>query len=299
MHTFNSEETAIFFNKTFAPQERDQTSTPETKLRHRDHILLRYILEPLKKRKLRILDFGCGQGRQLAHLIANGYDVVGMEKHPGMREHAERELAQIDSTGRLIAGGIPELAVIKPGSFDIIVMLGVMQYLSEEEYETAIEACANILKPGGLFVATFQNSFFDLFTFNKYTLDFFMNALVGPFLENSERAKVEQALAGLMTNPDKPPHHDGRARDNVFVRLTNPITIGDDMLKRGFTLRAKYFYEWFGLPPLLGSQHATISQRITQRFEVENPTAWQGYFMANAFLAEFEHSGLRTSMSFA
>jgi hypothetical protein len=89
-----------------------------------------------------------------------------------------------------------------------------------------------------------------------------------------------------MVNFDKPPYNKMRARDNIFVYLTNPLTIDGHLRQAGFDARQKHFYEWFGLPPLITSRHPETAKRIAESFEVENATAWQGHFMANAFLIE-------------
>jgi hypothetical protein len=91
-----------------------------------------------------------------------------------------------------------------------------------------------------------------------------------------------------MVNFDKPPYAPTRARDNIFVYLTNPLTIEGHLRGAKFSARQKYFYEWFGLPPLITGSHPETAKRIAASFEVDNATAWQGHFMANAFLIEAE-----------
>jgi SAM-dependent methyltransferase len=218
-------------------------------------------------------------------MLDSGLDAVGVEKHEGMRAHAQQ---LVESPERVLAGGVEALKAIPGESFDVVLMMGVLQYLSDDDFAAAVNESKRILKkPGGVFYATFQNALFDLFTFNKYTVDFFMHGLCGPHLKANERQPVECAIRKLVTNPAAPAHAPARARDNVFVRLSNPLTIASE-LKRDFGLvhRETNFYEWFGLPPLLGSEFGPISKRIGNELS-RDPTAWQGTFMANAFLASF------------
>jgi SAM-dependent methyltransferase len=295
MHQFDSDVTARFFNDIFARSDAETTSTPETRLRSRDKLLLSHVLEPRRHKAPRIIDFGCGQGRLLGHIIASGFDAIGMEKHEGMRNAAEAELAAAGSGDRILKGGVDEFAALPSASFDIVIMMGVLQYLSDDDYRKVTKAISRVLKPNGCFAATFQNAFFDLYTFNKYTMDFFIHQLVGPLVEPSQQKAVEKSLSELIANPDKPPYSPDRARDNVFVRLTNPLLLGDEFRSHGLELKEKYFYDFFGLPPLL-QKHQAIAQGIASHFELERATAWHGYFMANAFLAEFEsQSTLRTA----
>lgn len=291
MRQFKAETTSEFFNTEFAKLERRLTSTPETKLRHRDHLFLRYLLEPVKATRPRILDFGCGQGRQLANLIKLGHDAVGMEPHEGMRTFAKQELNSIGASNeRLLKGGVDEFCALPDQSFDIIVMMGVVQYLSDEDYVRVLRAVPRILRPAGFLAATFQNALFDLFTFNKYTVDFFAHELIGDLAENSEKEEIERAISALLTSPAMPPYEPSRARDNIFVRLTNPLLIDEQLSQYGLWLQSKYFYEWFGLPPLLATKLGQTSKRIANHFEVEKPTNWHGHFMANAFLAHIRTS---------
>jgi SAM-dependent methyltransferase len=284
MHEFDAAATARFFNQEFAPLERELVK--DSPLRARDHLFLDAIAS--LGGGVRILDFGCGQGRLLSHLLRGNYDALGVEKHEGMSDYARKSVAAAGFGDRVITGGVEALAAIPDGSFDVVLMMGVLQYLSAADYASAIQHARRILRPArGMFYATFQNALFDLFTFNKYTVDFFMHGLCGPFADPREREAVERALQGLLTNPTAPPYTPTRARDNVFVRLTNPLTVAEHM-RRDFGLfhEATLFYEWFGLPPLLSAQLGATSKRIAAEAAVD-PGAWQGHFMANAFLASF------------
>jgi SAM-dependent methyltransferase len=285
VHEFDAAATERFFNGAFAEFGRELTATGEPKLRHRDQIFLRYLLEPVRRSNPRILDFGCGHGNLLVHLLALGYDAIGMDKHVGMRTFAEAAAAELNAQDRIMAGGVRELTKLPDQSFDVIIFMGVLQYLSDDDYHTALSEIPRLLRPRGFAAVTFQNALFDLFTFNKYTVDCFMHRLVGPLLNPNERAGVEEALSALVSHPQKPEYSPSRARDNVFVRLTNPLTIERDMRQYKIALVTKYFYEWFGLPPLIAGKCGDVSHRIAEYFEIEHATDWQGHFMANAFLA--------------
>jgi hypothetical protein len=62
------------------------------------------------------------------------------------------------------------------------------------------------------------------------------------------------------------------------------LTVAEELKKFGFSVQDKYFYNFFGVPPVIQNRHPAIHQRITRHFEVDNAKAWQGHFMANAFL---------------
>ena len=120
----------------------------------------------------------------------------------GWRSAAEAELAAAGNADRIVQGGVDEFAALPSESFDIVIMMGVLQYLSDNDYREVIEAVSRVLKPNGCFAATFQNAFFDLFTFNKYTIDFFLHQLVGPLVEPSQQKVIEKSLSELIVNPE-------------------------------------------------------------------------------------------------
>jgi hypothetical protein len=134
-------------------------------------------------------------------------------------------------------------------------------------------------------VCTFQNALFDLFTFNKYTVDFFEHQLLSPLADLG--LDVQVAIAGLqklILNPELPSYDTARARDNIFVRLSNPLTIRRELWDQGFDVKDLYFYTLHPVPPLIRRDQREQIERISSAIEVERSQEWYGYFMGNAFL---------------
>lgn len=289
MIKFNADETAVFFNKTYRQVDSVRGQNVETRLHPRDRIFLDRILKSTEPAACRILDFGCGQGRLLATLLERGHDAHGMEKHEEMRAIANAQTQKWATAGeRVAAGDVRSLKDLPGKQYDYFVAMGVFQYMAKAEYDQTLAAIARLLKPNGTLIATYQNALFDLFTFNKFTVDFMMHKLLGPELSESEAVDVKRGLEQLLTNPEKPPHSATRARDNIFVHTSNPLTIDGHLRRAGFEVQAKYFYEYFGLPPLLTDKHGSLAAAVRAKFEVTNAEAWQGHFMANAFLVQMQ-----------
>jgi SAM-dependent methyltransferase len=284
---FNADETAVFFNQVYRQVDIKRGLSDETRLHPRDRIFLDLILKSTEPGLCRILDFGCGQGRLLSTLLERGYDAEGIEKHDEMRAIANIQ-TQKWATGRerVAAGDVRSLRVLPAGHYDYFVAMGVFQYMAKDEYDETLVEIARLLKPGGTLIATYQNALFDLYTFNKYTVDFMIRKILGPLIAVSDEDKIRGDLEQLLVNPEKPIYSTSRARDNIFVHLTNPLTIDGHLQRAGFRVRQKFFYEYFGLPPLLAEKHGDLAASIRSQFEVVNATAWQGHFMANAFLAQ-------------
>ena len=280
VHVFDAEKRSEFFDKTFAPTQLDLLNKGEiTHLHPRDEILLNILAQ--HPANARILDYGCGQGRLLGELLNRGYDAYGYEPSQGMGDIATTHFVSPD---RIYIGSEDVLSAFAGEKYDLVLLMGVMQYLSDDERSEVLERVKSYLKPGGTLIATFQNGLFDLFTFNKYTVDAVTNMLLAGQLSEQEALEVERAVGGLLTQPEAPAHSEWRARDNIFVRLENPLTVADYLSGNGFSMEHRWFYEWFGVPPLLSGPLGDIGKRIKSTFEVVNADDWRGHFLANAFL---------------
>ncbi|MGI8943682.1 MAG: class I SAM-dependent methyltransferase, partial [Qipengyuania sp.] len=283
-HLFDAEKRSAFFDREFASKQFDLLKKGEISHLHpRDRIVLN-ILGDLPD-GLRILDYGSGQGRLLAELLSRGYDAYGWEPSTSMGEIANEHFVK-KGQNRLFVGPDSLLEDITREPYDVVLLMGITQYLSDEELQMVFDRARSYLKPGGTLICTFQNGLFDLFTFNKYTVDAVMNFLLGRLVPDDEQERLQSALGDLLTRSDAPPHSDWRARDNIFVRLSNPLTIENELQSFGFEIDRRWFYEWFGVPPLLKEQFPDVSERIKERFEVENAEDWRGNFMANAFIVK-------------
>lgn len=287
-HEFDAGARAQFFDAVFAPVQLDLVKTGQVAHLHpRDHLALRVLGQ---RPGARVLDYGCGQGRLLNELLGRGYDAFGYEPSVGMADVARQHFMQ-DHGDRLIGGSADNLSSWPDAHFDVVLLMGVTQYLSDQELVETVARCRRLLSPEGTLLVTFQNGLFDLFTFNKYTVDALMHMVLGASLTPPERPAVQAAIEALLVNPTMPAHSSSRARDNVFVRLSNPLTIDADLAALGFARRNLWFYEWFGLPPLATATAPETAARIKSSFEVERAQDWRGHFMANAFLVEATPEG--------
>jgi 2-polyprenyl-3-methyl-5-hydroxy-6-metoxy-1,4-benzoquinol methylase len=261
----------------------------------RDEIFIDLILPEYKKenKEIAVLDFGCGGGKLLLDMLELGIKAQGIEKHNNICRLAKQRLREAGfDENKIIQGSMEELSQMPSASFDFIVLMGVFQYLSAEDYGRLLKIIHQLLKPGGHLVASFQNALFDIFTFNKYTVDFFkenffrplgLNELLGDELIND--------LKGLMAYPEKPDYSLAIARDNIYVRTTNPLTIADELKKYKFKLAEKYFYSFFLLPRLIEGKYKDKLKTMQEEFEVKRSREWYGYFMANAFVADCVKNG--------
>lgn len=113
-------------------------------------ILLEYVPKD-KSEGLKILDYGCGSGMVMKHVIynINSSLVVGIDISKEMLKIARKRNA-----GELVLGNVMSCG-FKEECFDIIISRGVLYLLNN--LEEAIKEINRILKPGGILVISEPN----------------------------------------------------------------------------------------------------------------------------------------------
>ena len=99
----------------------------------------------------KILDLGCGNGRDLAALLSAGKDAYGADAVPEMLASAAKNLAAqgINTQGRLFAAELPDLGMFGDAEFDGVHCSAVLMHLADEKIFDAIYAIRRVLRPGG------------------------------------------------------------------------------------------------------------------------------------------------------
>lgn len=124
-----------------------------------------YLFDQLLKGRIdsgmRILDAGCGSGRNLVYFLRSGYEVFGVDE----------STEAIARTRRLAAELAPQLPAdnfrIEPveqvsfpdSEFDVVLSSAVLHFArSEDHWDLMIREMWRVLKPGGIFVARLASS---------------------------------------------------------------------------------------------------------------------------------------------
>jgi len=97
----------------------------------------------------RVLEIGCGNGRQLERLMQAGWQVQGVDFDPHAVARA-RELGMPVALGDLAAQGF------EPASFDAIVSSHVIEHVPDPA--ALLRECRRLLKPGGQLVMLTPNA---------------------------------------------------------------------------------------------------------------------------------------------
>jgi 2-polyprenyl-3-methyl-5-hydroxy-6-metoxy-1,4-benzoquinol methylase len=108
--------------------------------------LVRRYVSGIPSRRLRVCELGCGTGGNLA-AMADTHDVVGVECSPQALAYARQSLGD-----RVRYGRLPHEIDLLPASFDVVLMTDVLEHIEDDE--ASATAAVQLLRPGGVLVAT-------------------------------------------------------------------------------------------------------------------------------------------------
>jgi tellurite methyltransferase len=111
--------------------------------------------------RMRVLDAGCGSGRNLVYFLREGFNVCGVDTSPDA-------VAQVRSLARTLAARLPEenfrqepVEKMSFGdeSFDAVLSSAVLHFARDEAHWLAMmREMWRVLKPGGIFFARLSSS---------------------------------------------------------------------------------------------------------------------------------------------
>lgn len=104
----------------------------------------------------KILDAGCGGGRNLYYFLQNGFEVYGIDPNPDAIE-AVKELSKNLSPANPLSNFKIHSAEDMPfddGHFDLVISSAVLHFAhSEAHFDDMVRSMWRVLKPGGYFFA--------------------------------------------------------------------------------------------------------------------------------------------------
>lgn len=110
------------------------------------------------ERPIQLVDFGASEGRtllEMRRLLGEKGTYMGIEYDQGLI----RSAPPLPPGVSLLQGDITELSMVPDQSADVITALAVLEHLGNPL--GALKEAERILKPGGLFIATAPNPFWD------------------------------------------------------------------------------------------------------------------------------------------
>ncbi len=117
-----------------------------------------YLFDQLLKGRItpgmRILDAGCGSGRNIAYLLREGYEVYGVDADPQAVESVRdlaRTLAPDLQESNFRVEPVDQMS-FADASMDVVISNRVLHFArNDEEFESMLREAWRVLKPGGLF----------------------------------------------------------------------------------------------------------------------------------------------------
>jgi SAM-dependent methyltransferase len=124
-----------------------------------------YLFDQLLKGRItpdmRLLDAGCGSGRNLFYFLNSGYDVCAVDKSP-------ISIAQVQKLAAMLAPHLPpdnfraepvEQMSFADACFDVVISSAVLHFAKDEaHWQSMVEEMWRVLKPGGIFFARLASS---------------------------------------------------------------------------------------------------------------------------------------------
>ena len=119
-----------------------------------------YLFDQLLKGRfvagMRVLDAGCGGGRNLNYLMKSGFEVCGIDKSP-------EAIAQVQALAALLAPHLSpgnfrvelvESMSFADEDFDVVISSAVLHFARDEDHwHEMVREMWRVLKPGGIFFA--------------------------------------------------------------------------------------------------------------------------------------------------
>lgn len=97
-------------------------------------------------------DIGCGSGREVAWLNANGFRAKGFDASEGLLAEARTRYPQFE----FAQATLPELSALAAKSYDNVLCETVIMHLDQARIASSIRRMIDIVKPGGVFYLSWR-----------------------------------------------------------------------------------------------------------------------------------------------
>jgi len=124
-----------------------------------------YLFDQLLRGRLapgmRVLDAGCGSGRNLVYLLREGYDVSATDANADAVNHVRQLAAHLAPSLPATQFRVEavEACSFPPASFDVVVSSAVLHFArADAQFDAMVDAMWRVLKPGGVLFCRLASS---------------------------------------------------------------------------------------------------------------------------------------------
>lgn len=130
-----------------------------------DNYLLDQILKGRFTKEMKILDTGCGEGRNTVYFINQGYPIFGIDPNELAIQYCRYQAKSLDpnfDTHRFQLGRLEEIPFHNQ-AFDALICSAVLHFAENvDNFWQMIEEIHRVLKPGGIFWFRMCTAFSDI-----------------------------------------------------------------------------------------------------------------------------------------
>ena len=133
----------------------------QTQFGHIDVYLFDQLLRGRIRPGMRVLDAGCGGGRNLVYLLREGFDVHAVDEDP-------QAIVYVREMAAALAPGLPpeqirldavERMSFPDGWFDVVISNAVLHFARDDgQFEAMVREMWRVLKPGGMLFVRLASS---------------------------------------------------------------------------------------------------------------------------------------------
>ena len=208
--------------------------------KHRLAVIRDLIPQELFASGRRVFDFGCGDAVLFPLFLEAGAHIEGIDITTQMIGLARKRLTEGGYDENLVRiGDVNYLRQIESASLDALFSFNVLAYLTAHEERLFYQEVSRIIRPCGYLVVTHSNELFDMFSLNRYTLEFFKKHLMP---DVSYHARLDTLLTSANI-PESP---------TIYNIRENPLVYKHKLVRYGFReVKQEFINLHVSPPPLL------------------------------------------------